>query len=139
MKHKAPLALMEQLIMLLVFALAAALCLQIFVLSDRVSRYCEARDHSVVEVQNAAELMKLHKGDLSRCAMEYGGSLGPETWTIGYDALWQQTDGKDAAYTLQVMLSEQQPLLGAAEIQVREADGDVLMQIAVAWQEDSDG
>ena len=38
MKSKAPLALMEQMVMLLVFALAAALCLQAFVQSDRLSR-----------------------------------------------------------------------------------------------------
>lgn len=34
MRSKAPLVLMEQLVMVLVFALAAALCVQVFVLSD---------------------------------------------------------------------------------------------------------
>ena len=34
MKSKAPLALMEQMVMILVFALAAALCLQAFVKSE---------------------------------------------------------------------------------------------------------
>ena len=43
MKNKAPLALMEQLVMLLVFALAAALCLQIYALSGKVSRRGEAQ------------------------------------------------------------------------------------------------
>ena len=38
MKSRAPLALMEQMVMLLVFALAAALCLQAFVRSDNISR-----------------------------------------------------------------------------------------------------
>ena len=37
MHSKAPLALMEQIIMLLVFALSAALCLQVFALSGRIS------------------------------------------------------------------------------------------------------
>ena len=34
MRSKTPLALMEQMVMVLVFALAAALCLQVFVVSD---------------------------------------------------------------------------------------------------------
>ena len=51
MKSKAPLALMEQMVMLLVFALAAALCLQAFVQSDRLSRESEARAHAAVLCQ----------------------------------------------------------------------------------------
>ena len=43
MKNKAPLSLMEQLIMLLVFALSVALCLQIFVFSAQISRRCDAQ------------------------------------------------------------------------------------------------
>ena len=39
MRSKAPLALMEQMVMVLVFALAAALCLQAFALADRISRH----------------------------------------------------------------------------------------------------
>ena len=54
MRSKAPLALMEQLVMVLVFALAAALCVQVFVLSYQTSRRNEARDRAVLEAQNAA-------------------------------------------------------------------------------------
>ena len=66
MRNKAPLALMEQLVMLLVFALAAALCLQVFVLSDQLSRRCEERDRVVVVAQNAAEIMKSCKVNKNR-------------------------------------------------------------------------
>ena len=41
-RSKAPLAMMEQMVMLLVFALAAALCLQAFVKSDGMSKRGEA-------------------------------------------------------------------------------------------------
>ena len=40
MKNKAPLPLMEQLIMVLVFALAAALCLQGFVVCIQLCSFC---------------------------------------------------------------------------------------------------
>ena len=52
MKSKAPLLLMEQMVMLLVFALAAALCLQAFVRSEAMSRESEARDHAAVLCQS---------------------------------------------------------------------------------------
>lgn len=58
MKSKAPLVLMEQLVMVLVFALSAAVCLQVFALSGGLSRTCEARDRAVVIAQNAAETLK---------------------------------------------------------------------------------
>ena len=38
MKSKAPLVMMEQVVMVLIFALAAALCLQTFVLSGKISK-----------------------------------------------------------------------------------------------------
>ena len=58
MRSKAPLTLMEQVLMILVFALAAALCVQVFVFSGQSSRRNEARDRAVLEAQNAAETLK---------------------------------------------------------------------------------
>ena len=54
MKSRAPLVMMEQLVMVLVFALAAAVCVRIFALSDRLSLENETRDRAVAAVQNAA-------------------------------------------------------------------------------------
>ena len=48
MRSKAPLALMEQLVMVLVFALAAALCVQVFGLSGQTSRWNDSRDRALV-------------------------------------------------------------------------------------------
>ena len=58
MKSKAPLALMEQLVMILVFALAAALCMQVFVRAQEISLETARRDEAVVLAQNGAELLK---------------------------------------------------------------------------------
>ena len=46
MKNSAFLALMEQMVMTLVFALSAALCLQVFVLSEQMSLRSEAQSHA---------------------------------------------------------------------------------------------
>ena len=62
MKQKTSLLLMEQLVMILVFALAAALCLQIFAKADAISQETARRDRAVVLARNAAELLKATGG-----------------------------------------------------------------------------
>lgn len=58
MRSKASLFLMEQLVMLLVFALAAALCLNVFTRSNEISLHTARRDEAVIVAQNAAEALK---------------------------------------------------------------------------------
>ena len=58
MRSKASLLLMEQLVMLLVFALAAALCLNVFVRADEISRQTAVWDEATRIAQNAAEVLK---------------------------------------------------------------------------------
>lgn len=84
MRNKAPLALMELLIMLFVFAL----CLQAFSLSNRISAKNEARDHAVVQAQNAAELFQYYEGDGRSAASDHGGSWDGSTWRIHFDRQW---------------------------------------------------
>ena len=75
MKSRAPLALMEQTVMVLVFALAAALCLRAFVLADGISRRVEATDRAVLWAESAADTLKARNGDLAQAAAELGGNL----------------------------------------------------------------
>ena len=134
MRNKAPLALMEQLMMVLVFALAAALCLQVFIFSDRSSRRKEAVNRAVLEAQNAAEELKSVHGDFTRAAELYGGSYDGRTWDWSYDENWKKDNG--TAYHLLVLPADGGPmLLGSAEVTVYTAEGDVLVSLPVAWQE----
>ena len=66
MRTKAPLVMLEQVVMLLVFALAAALCLRAFVQADSMSKTNAARDEAMVQVQQAAEVVKHCRGDLEQ-------------------------------------------------------------------------
>ena len=136
MKSKATVAMMEQLVMVLVLALAAALCLQVFVLADHISRTCEAQDHAVLAAQSAAETVKGVAGDCAQAAEHFGGNWDGQAWIISYDASWQQSSEADAAYHVLVVPAESgQDLLGAANITVESMDGDALFQLSVAWQE----
>lgn len=136
MKSRAPLALMEQTVMVLVFALAAALCLRAFVLADGISRRVEATDRAVLWAESAADTLKARNGDLARAAAELGGNLDGQRWTISLDENWQETAG-ESAYTLIVQpVESDQPLLGRAQIDIAEKNGESLFSLEVCWQEE---
>lgn len=58
MKSKSSLFLMEQLIMILVFALSAALCVGVFARANAISEEIARRDEALIIAQNAAEILK---------------------------------------------------------------------------------
>lgn len=144
MRGKAPLALMEQLVMVLVFALAAALCVQAFAVSDRISETAAARDRAVQIAQSAAEIMKSCGGDMAQAqsaAMDrLGGQRSQGVWYVLYDRDWNEVsdDGsKEAAYRLEGLPDSDggQP---KGEIRVSEENGETLISLPVAWQEVND-
>lgn len=118
MKNRTSLVLMEQLVMIMVFALAAALCLRVFVTADEISRKTASRDGAVLIAQNAAEVLKATSGDTDRTAE----LLRPMAEAEGYRIELEK-------------LESHMPLLGRAEIQVYLED-ELLFSICTGWQEE---
>lgn len=138
MRSKTPLVLMEQMVMLLVFALAAALCLQAFVKSDQLSQRSEARDRALQAAQNAAEVVRAYQGDLSAAAAVLEAQHQDDTsLQIDYTADWRPAEDT-MRYTVGVSLQEADvPGLGQAQIWVRdEANEEELLRFDTAWQEE---
>ena len=149
MRSKAPLALLEQLVMLLVFALAAALCVRAFALAEQNSKWNEARDRAVLETQNAAEILK-HRGQaggtmeetLREAAEVLGGYVDQGVLYVYYDEEWKITGPEDAEYRLCAWeLSAPEGLL-KAEVRMEAAVAhflssvqEPLFTVNVAWQE----
>lgn len=135
MKNKAPLALMEQTVMILVFALAGVLCLRAFVWADGHSRDNAMRDQALLLAQNAAQILKSESGDYADAARMYGGEWDEKQWTVFYDDQGQQTPG-DGAYRLSVVPEpEELEYLGRAAVEVTDSNGRQLARLRVAWQE----
>ena len=122
MRSKAPLVLMEQLIMVLVFAIAAALCLRVFAGSGNLSKQYEMTDRAVLEAQAVAESLKHSKTEPS------DGQL-----IVSYDENWLPTSDA-AAYYLHITCSRPNSYLVQANISVCTADGKELFALPVAWQ-----
>lgn len=64
MKNKVSLMLMEQIVMVLAFALGAALCLTLFLRADRITEDTARREEGARLAQNAVEILK-SGGDVS--------------------------------------------------------------------------
>ena len=123
MKDKTPLLLIEQLIMILVFALMAALCLRGFAYADGLSEQIYQQEQAAVLAQSAAETLKAEKEIRQECSF--------------YDASLEQVTEKEAwTYRLQMSReAEDIPGFGSAKIRVDSADAEELMVLTVGWQE----
>ena len=125
MKNRTSLVLMELLVMVLVFALAAAMCVRVFVRSDQVSREIGRRDMAVTLAQNGAETIKICRGDMQQAAQLLEG---------------EHTRDACVAYPLEGYRLEISRLgsdisgLGRALVTVW-WDGEELFSLPAAWQE----
>lgn len=141
MRSKTPLALMEQLVMVLVFALSAAFCLRIFVLSNRISKEHEAMSQAVLQVQNTAELLK-GSGDAWEKVLEAQQWQQEDgSWTLEYDKDWNPAIAADAVCYRAEIVEQESDVPGLCRIEIcmldvsRMKEHMVLFQIPVAWQE----
>ena len=120
MKDKATLTLMELLIMVLVFSLAAALCLKAFVWSTQKAQENKVVAEAAILAQNEAERLK--------------GCRAAAEGTQFYDENWQPA--VDGCYKLTTVPYSGE-LLGGAELLVEDTRGRELFRLTVRWQEDA--
>ena len=124
MKSKSPLVMLEQLIMILVFALAAALCLQAFALADGQSKNSAARDIAMLEVQRAAEIIKHCGGDITEAAAILeceAGENGLEYKADGYSIRAEHSDSPEE-------------YLGTTRVWAENEAGEHIFEIELGWQ-----
>lgn len=145
-RDRTSLLLMEQLVMLLVFALAAALCLQAFVTANRRSRTMADRDKAAVLCQSVAETLKHKTGDIPATLEDTtGGDVCQREgfgYFVSYGEGWSEfiPDGrKISSYTLRVQpVDSGVPGLGKAHVEAcawERGEMVSLFAIETAWQE----
>ena len=148
MKSKAPLLLMEQMVMLLVFALAAALCLQAFVKSDSLSQRSQERDRAMTLCQTAAETIRACRGDgvgpaLRKAAEKLGYGIDDGVLYQEFDEDWNPVDY--GVYRLDAEgVSTQVSGLNKVRVAVMKGCNvgggmEILFDIEIAWQGEVSG
>ena len=124
MGRRASLTLMELLVMVLVFALAAAVCLRCFAAAAVTARETDLQTRVVLLAQNGAEILKASAGDLETAAEELGAEASGDTLCL------RQRE-------LKLILTKEnsgRAGLGLGRVQV-EAEGKPLVSFPVCWQE----
>lgn len=137
MKHKVFLPLLEQIIMIGLFAIVAVICLQGFALSNRISTEQAIQDQAVVAAQNTAETLKSTHGDLSAAASLLSGKVIDDSLIILYDSQGKPTldaDAEEFRVCAQITESSDE-LLGSSIIQIIYRD-EIIYSLTVGWQKD---
>lgn len=101
-KNKSPLVLMEQVIMIVVFALATAICVKMFAQAGLMSKRLCATDRAVALCQTAAELLKAEQGNYEAVVYELTGQQTSGTVTarelkVYYKEDWRPAEAADGA------------------------------------------
>jgi len=136
-KSKSHLALMEQTIMILVFAFAAAVCVQAFQKADAISIELAARDRAVNYSQTVAETVKSVHGDLEAAADILDGIVKENKLLFWYDNEWDKASEAEAAYELCLMVTETSAYLEKSQLVVTELKkSKVLFALPVNWQKE---
>lgn len=128
MRSKAPLALIELTVMLLVLALAAGVCLQAFQWADSRSLETRQKDTALVQLQSAAEVLKQCGGNFEAAARSHGGTWDGQCWVINGEGMTLRATPRQAG----------QALLGSALLQAYSEDA-LLLELTVCWQEVAHG
>jgi len=139
-RSKSTLFLIEQLIVVAVFAICAIACVRIL-----TTAYFHARDsrdigHALIVAENAAESFKAVSGDLEMTASLVGGMVTGHTGNflhvvVNFDQDWHVANSEDAHYVL--LLSDfrnsPNPRLALGRVLVtRSQDDAVLVSFEVA-------
>jgi hypothetical protein len=135
--------LMEQILAILVFAVAAAICVQLFVSAHLISRDNGELNNALLVAQNGAEAFKAAQGDWQLTADllddEIEMSAGRQMIYIAYDENWQLSDDAHASYFMELKPAESAaPGLDQATISIREAnaaENEAIYQLQVTARE----
>lgn len=93
--------LIELIVNLSLFALAALVCLQLFVQAHIKSQASQDLAQATLRAQSLAETVMAQGGDLQRVQAQLGGTLSGQTLRLSYDKAGQPAAGP-AALTLQL-------------------------------------
>jgi len=132
-RNKVPLLLMEQLIMVLVFALTATFCIQAFVHSNQLSKESQAKDKAVNFAQNVSETLIANEGYIDELEQIFGGNAEDNKWVLTLDEKWNESEKSE--FTVLVNKKNTYGYLAEAEIIVKNQKEKVLYEQNIAWQE----
>ena len=134
-RSRSTLFLIEQLIVITVFAVCATVCVSIFVDSYLMANYTRDINHALAAAKGGAECFKAY-GDPRKTAAVLGGDDGSGDATDGvvyYDAGWRVCGAAEAAYALRLRPGSDEVLpLSLCQLSVEKISGEEIIGFTVA-------
>ncbi len=124
-RSKAVYFLMELILNCLIFAIAAAICLSLFVQGHLESRDSTALSNATIEAQRVIETAKMTEGDTATLATILQAQTEADQLTLYYDEAWQEVSAEQAVYTL--YLTQEMGAEGLLSIGVTVLHGEALV------------
>lgn len=130
---KSSLFLMEQLFVILVFSICAAVCVNIFASSFIMARSSRDINNSLIIAEHGAESYKAAAGDAEKAAFLLGGSAGDSIITVYYDENRRVCGEGQAAYVMSITEAAGAPAaLVFGDISVEKAGGEQIIAFTAA-------
>ena len=133
-RGKSSLFLMEQLVVIGVFALCAAVCVKIITLSFIMTADAVDTRYALLAAENAAEGHKALPGNAEALAALLGGHVQPDMYgvIVYFCEAWQPANSASAAFVLRAEKTRGQMLIASDITVTRLRDENVLVQLHAA-------
>ncbi len=128
--------LVEVLAAILIFSLAAGVCVKIFVQAYWISQENHQLTQAVFLAENCAECFKAVSGDLPQLHRFLGGHIEDSIFSNCYDEQGQPTEAEAAAYYLELSADANNGGLRTANITITSPAGELLFQLGVTALEE---
>lgn len=136
MKSKAPLAMIEQIVMVLVFALAAVFFIQMFVVAEKISEKNMVMGRAVVEAQNIAAELKVEEELDNIAFLQKAVKQSQGEWVLYYDEDWAilPEENKQMAYYALIEIEDRSEYHWSGQISIYSNREALLFEMPISGQ-----
>jgi len=147
-RSKSTLFLIEQLIVIAVFAICAVACISILTAAYFNASNSKAASHAILKAESAAEVFKAVGGDgpavlsILGSAQNSGTKSGSPALMIYYDQEWQITNEANAEFVLFLVYSQvtnQDDAFVKADLTIEKITGEEIVAFPLAAQRELGG
>ena len=138
-RSKSTLFLIEQLIVIAVFAICAAACISILTAAFFKANDTRATSQAIHKAESAAEVFKATGGDVETVANILGGFNGTDISgnlfvTVFYDTMWKLSDYTQRSFVLHIVYeqADRNSMVTVAELTVERVTGEELVAFQLA-------
>ena len=148
-RSKSTLFLIEQLIVIAVFAICAAACISILTAAYFYTNDSKAANHAVLKAESGAEIFKASGGDYGKITELLRGIAGTDingnsSITVFYNGLWQVSTITEAEYFMIIISEDPQQFannhtLSTSILTVNKITGEELVSLPLAARVEKEG